>query len=143
VVSTGHLEITDFNSEQLRLMNNFSVIEIDERQLPEESMLHRKNLMEIFGQLTNSNMTSETHRHFMYDSDSDIDDFCNGGDDYGYNYRPSSRSRYNELVEYTTFTAAKTFSITMYNRNYYRFWLNQIVSLPESVYEYIFKFIVF
>lgn len=132
-------KVSDFLEEELALIGDTSPYPISlftegENPILGE-ILTRKGLLDIFEHLERSNSRSQHKVVYSYESD---DDFCNGWDEYG---GGGGGSSYIES-EYTCLTCSKTFSVTLSNKYYYRYWLERVGILPSSLYDSITQYLI-
>jgi hypothetical protein len=124
--------VTCFDSEQLRLIARQPILTIEDRHNPIlQEMLQRKELLDIFKDISNSKTHYTTDRHVSYE-------MCNGLDD-----------GWDEVEEfYTSYHYTRTFSITLYGKKYYHYWLGQLgqiyhLCFPDPAMHLISDFLVF
>ena len=132
-------EVSDFNVEELSLLNNNPYLPhvIGNNNKFLHKILSRKALLNIFDNLLPNKSQYQHKCEFEYEYE---EEFCNGWEEGGGGGGGGSYPVVTE--EYTKFTCSKRFYITMYNKNYYRYWLNQISSLPESIFNHISDYLI-
>jgi len=104
--------VDDLHKEQLRLMKDRNRQHIADSAAAYpilKKMLQRKNVIDCFHQCR----TNKQHHETVYRYERE---FCNGGDDYDT----------VEIPDMFVSTHCKHFSIAVYNKNYYAFWLHKI-----------------